>query len=382
MAPRKIRIIYLIDYFRGIGGTERHLSHLVLNLPTDLFDCKIVAFDLGPNILNDKMRSRGIPVLHVPVGREYTPNALLRARDLSRIIKASGVDIIQTYHQKSDSFGALIAKFSGVKHIVSSKRDMGENRKPWHIAVNKALGNLFEKVIVAADAVGQTIALREGLPASRIVRIYNGVDPLQFSPPTDSQRDAERTRLGFGAEDFVVGMVANFRPEKNHHVFFEGAARALSKIPSLKILAIGDGPLLEHFRMLYANEPIGAKIVFAGATPDVRGHLRAMDVGCLIPGKNEGFSNSIIEKMAVGLPLIVSDVGGNSEAVIDRENGLVIEPNDLEAFVKALLDIYSSKAGRLQMGMKSREFVLEKFTLEKMCKEHETFYLSLIDNHH
>jgi glycosyltransferase involved in cell wall biosynthesis len=377
---KRINILYIIDTLREVGGTERHLSHLVLNLPKDLFNCSVVAFDIGPNIIVDRMRSARIPVVHIPVDKEYTLNAILRAFKLSRIIRANNIDIVQTYHQKSDTFGALVATFSMAKHIVSSKRDMGQNRKPRHVALNRALSTLFDGVIVVADAVGEMITAKEGVPRSRIVRIYNGVDTAEFLPPTESQRIAERDRLGFDREDFVVGMVANFRKEKNHDVFFEGAARALRMIPSLKILAVGGGPLLEQFRTFYANDEMGSRIVFTGSTTDVIRYLWAMDVGCLIPGENEGFSNSVLEKMAVGLPLIVSDVGGNAEAVIDHENGFVIEPDNTEAFVKALVAIHADPLTRLHMGARSRELVQERYTLQAMCKSHQTYYCSLVGN--
>jgi len=379
MDAKKINILYIIDFFRDVGGTERHLSHLVMNLPGDLFKCSVVAFDLGPNILVDRMRRAGIPVIDIPVGREYTPQALKGVLTLSGFIKANDIDIVQTYHQKSDTFGALAAKWSGVKHIVSSKRDMGQYRKAWHVALNKALRPMFDKVIVVADAVGEMIVAKEGVSPSRIVRIYNGVDALEFLPPTSQQRIAERASFGFETSDFVIGMVANFREEKNHHIFFEGACKALKMIPTLKILAVGSGPLLEKYRAQYAHDSIGSKIMFPGAVTDVGRYLQAMDVACLIPGKNEGFSNSVLEKMATGLPLIVTDVGGNAEAVIDQENGFVIEAGNVSAFVNALVALHADPNMRLRMGLKSRELVEQKFSLDAMCREHESLYLSLVE---
>jgi glycosyltransferase involved in cell wall biosynthesis len=377
LTSKRINILYIIDIMDGVGGTERHLSHLVLNLPKDLFNCSVVAFDLGPNILVDRMRGAGIPVIHLPVGREYTLNAMKRAVELYRYIKTNNIDIVQTYHQKSDTFGALVAKWSGVKHIVSSKRDMGQYRKIWHIALNKTISNIFEKVIVVADAVGEMIHSKEGTPHTKIVKIYNGVDSAEFCLPTIAQRIAARERLGFGPDDFVIGMVANFRKEKNHDIFFEGAAQAFEAIPSLKIIAVGGGPLLEQFRTRYANNETGFRIVFPGAVTDVVKYLWAMNVACLIPGTNEGFSNSVIEKMAVGLPLIVTDVGGNAEAVIDHENGFIIKPNDVAAFTDALIAMHSDMQMRKHMGSKSRKFVEEKFSLQAMCRAHETLYQKL-----
>src|SRR5207244_8680185 len=131
----------------------------------------------------------------------------------------------------------------------------------------------------------------------------------------------------------------------------------MTAIPSLKVLAVGGGPLLEHFRTLYDIERFRSRIEFTGETEDVAQYLKAMDVGCLIPGKNEGFSNAVLEKMATGLPMIVTEGGGNAEAVIDGENGIVIPPTDAEAFCAALVRIKSDPAARKAMGRRSRQIV-------------------------
>jgi glycosyltransferase involved in cell wall biosynthesis len=375
---KKINILYIIDYFHRTGGTERHLAQLVQHLPVDIFNCNIVVFDLGPNVLIDSIRASGVPVIHLPVAREYTPKAFVRAWELSKIIKMKQIDIVQTFHQKSDTYAAVIAKLSGARHMISSKRDIGDLKKRWHVFLNRRLKFLFERFIVVADAVADVIVTKEGIDRSLITKIYNGVDAMELSPPKREDVVRERSRLGFSEEDFVVGMVAGFRPEKNHEIFFEGALRAMAAIPSLKILAVGGGPLLEEFRNRYAKESDESKVVFAGDVGDVARYLKAMDVGCLIPGKNEGFSNSVLEKMAMGLPLIVTNVGGNAEAVIDQQNGLVIPPGDAHAFCQALIEIYSDPAKRLEMGRRSRQLVEEKFTLQRMCKNHEMLYLSLL----
>lgn len=378
MVAKKTNILYVIDYFHRTGGTERHLAQLVQYLPSDTFNCSIVVFDLGPNVLIDSIRASGVSVIHLPVAREYTPNAIVQARKLSRIIKLKQIDIVQTYHQKSDTYAAVIAKLSGAKHLISSKRDIGDLKKRWHFFLNRGLKFLFDGFIVVADAVADVIVAREGIDPALITRIYNGVDTEEWSPPTRDDVVRERSRLGFSDEDFVIGMVAGFRPEKNHEVFFAGALKAMAVIPSLKILAVGGGPLLEDFRNRYATEGTQSRVVFPGAVSDVGRYLKAMDVGCLIPGKNEGFSNSVLEKMAVGLPLIVTDVGGNAEAVTDQQNGLVIPPDDPDAFCQALIELHSDPATRLRMGRRSRQLVEEKFTLQRMCKNHEMLYLSLL----
>ena len=377
MASDGIKILFIIDYFHRTGGTEKHLAQLIAGLPADAFRCSIVAFDLGDNPLLDDLRARGISIIRVPVGREYVPNAVVQAWRLFKLIRRNRYEIVQTFHQKADTYGALIARLSGVTHLISSKRDTGQLRKPWHFFLNRRLKALFDLFIVVSEAVRVAVMANDHLPASRITTIYNGVDIARFIVPSAQQRGDARTRLGFAADDFVVGMVAGFRPEKNHDVFFAGLLQAAPSIPSLKVLAVGAGPLLAEFRERVAQTELGARTVFAGDVSDVVPCLWAMDAGCLTPGSNEGFSNAIVEQMAIGLPIIVTDVGGNAEAVIDGENGRVIPPQDATALSRALIDLHGNPACAAAMGRASRRRVEERFSLEQMCAAHAKVYRSL-----
>jgi glycosyltransferase involved in cell wall biosynthesis len=377
MASARIGILYLIDYFHRTGGTETHLAQLIAGLPADRFRCSLVAFDLGANALLEGLRSRGIPVVHLPVGREYVPRAALQAWRLARLIRRERYDIVQTFHQKADTYGALVAWLAGARHLVSSKRDTGDLRKPWHVFFNRSLRFLFDAFIVVADNVRTAVVARDHLPSARVITIHNGVDSTRFAVPTAAQRAQARARCGIAADEFVVGMVAGFRAEKNHDVFFDGLLQALPAIPSLKVLAVGGGPLLGQWRERIAHGELGPRTTFSGDVADVLPYLWAMDVGCLTPGSNEGFSNAVLEQMAVGLPVIVSDVGGNAEAVVDGQSGWVIPPRDSGALCAALTALHGARPRAAAMGQAARIRVQERFSLQRMCAEHERLYLAL-----
>ena len=376
MTPDKLSVLYIIDYFRGTGGTETHLARLIAGLPRDRFHCSIVAFDLGENVLLDALRAEGVEVIHLPLAREYVPNAVLQAQRLASLVRRNRYDIVQTFHQKADTFGALIAWLSGANHLVSSKRDTGDLRKPLHVFLNRRLRYLFDAFIMVADAVSVAVVANDHLPRSRVRTIYNGVDVARFVVPSSTQKEEARKRLGFAGQDFVVGMVAAFRAEKNHDVFFDALSRTAAEVPSLKVVVVGGGPLLGEFRERAAATGLGARTVFTGEIADVLPCLWSMDVGCLTPGRNEGFSNAVIEQMAVGLPMVVTNVGGNAEAVADGENGFVV-PLDAQALSEALMALHRDSMRAAAMGRASRQRVVERFSLERMCADHAALYVSL-----
>ncbi len=374
----KINILFLIDHFHLAGGTETHLAYLARHLDKERFKCFIVAFSLGAPPLLKQLRDDGIEVVHIHVGRYYTLNAVLKAVELSKFIGRNKIDIVQTYHFKSDTYGALIAWLSGVKYIISSKRDVGDLKSKLHYFINRRLRRIFNGVIVVADAVGYVVERKEKIPRKKIKTIYNGVDLNRFSPPDSETVIQERKKLGFTSKDFIVGTVAWLRPEKNYDVFFSAIKILQASIKNLKVIVVGGGALLDYFKEYTKEADIAGIVHFIGPSNDVRPYLRVMDIACLVPGKNEGFSNSILEKMAMGLPLVVTDVGGNAEAVQNGYNGLVIPPNDAQSLTNAVSELYNQPERRKAMGKKSREMVTRKFTLELMIQNHALFYEGLM----
>ena len=378
MGSAPLEILYVIDWFHRTGGTEKHLVQLVRGLPASEFRCTVVIFDLGSNPLVEEMRAAGARVIHLPVGREYVPNALRQAWRLSRLVRRRRFDVVQTYHQKADTFGALIVWLSGQRHLVSSKRDTGELRNRLHRFLNRRLSRLFEAFIMVSEGVGRVVATRDRLPAARIRTIYNGVDTRWYAPPTAHERSEARDRLGFAASDLVVGMVAGFRAEKNHEVFFAGVERALELVPDLRILLVGGGELLEAARRRIGGSKLAQRTTFAGEVADVRPWLWAMDAGCLTPGANEGFSNAVLEQMAAGLPMVVTDVGGNAEAVAEGETGFVIPANQPEAVAAALVRLLADRTQLRRMGSAARQRVEQRFSLAAMCAAHARLYRELV----
>jgi len=287
-------------------------------------------------------------------------------------------DIVQTFHFKSDTFAVLVAKLTGCKVIISSKRDVGDTKSKFHYFLNRVLGRLIDKYIVVADMVGKVVAAKEKVPSKKIKTIYNGVDINYFKPPLHDEYLVARQKYGITEEDIVIGMVAVFRPEKNHDILLKGFKKALQFRENIKLVAVGGGPLLESYRMYCENAGLAEKVIFTDATSNVKQYLMTFDIACLVPGSNEGFSNSILEKMAMGLPLIVTDVGGNAEAVLNDYNGIVIPPCDADKLADAIVDLSSHIEKRKEMGTCSRKRIEQEFSLERMIQNYEDYYADVM----
>jgi len=378
--PEPIRLLYIIDFWASPGGTERHLSYLLAALDPARFKCHVVIFNYQPNALVDKAKAAGIEVIHVPVARYYTPNAFIKAIRLFRLIRERRIDVVQTFHYKSDVYGALVARLAGVRHIVSSKRDAADYKSAFHFFMHRLVRSITGRYIAVSEVVAEVIRRKERVPDQLISVIYNGVDLDRYAVPDADAKAAAKVALGFAPDSFVIGMSAWFRPEKDHQLLIDAYLAISAQVPDARLAFVGGGPLLGQYKKRTAERGLNDRIKFVGPVDDVRGALRAFDVACLVPRINEGFSNSVLEKMATGVPVIVTDVGGNKEAVIHGQHGYVIAPGDRTALEQHLLALYSDPALRARLAANSRTRVEEYFSLKQMIDRHESLYQAFAEN--
>jgi len=374
----KINILFITDGIWYSYGAEKHLFYLTKHLNRKRFNCFILVFFLK-GFFVEEFRKQGVEVFYIPINRIYTPDVLLKALKIRGIIKKNEIDIVQTYHFKSDTYGVLVSKLSGINHIISSRRDVGDKKRKRQLLVNRIMNRWIDKFITVCDAVGERITKDENISRSRQKTIYNGVELNKFEAPPRNVILTLRKKFGMGEKDFVVGMVANFRPEKSYDVFLRSVEIVKKSVQNLKVLAIGGGPTLESCKQYSKKNGMDDYITFTGRVDDVRDYIAVMDVACLVPGRNEGFSNAILEKMAMGKPLIVTDVGGNAEAVLDGVNGMVIAPFDHAKLAEAMIFLFKDTSKREEMGKKCRKRVEQFFTIKNMINNHETLYEEIIN---
>jgi glycosyltransferase involved in cell wall biosynthesis len=376
-APRPINILYIIDYWASPGGTERHLSYLIGSLDRTQFNCHVVVFNYQSNELAERAKAAGVEIVHIPVARYYTANALLQAVKLFKFIRSRKIDVVQTFHYKADVYGAAVARLAGVKRIISSKRDAADYKGAFHFFLHKLVRPITRRYIAVSEVVAEVIRRKERVRPELIQVIYNGVDLEKYSVPDSPTKAQAKVALGFAPDDFVIGMSAWFRPEKDHQLLIDAYLEVSAGAPNARLAFVGGGPLFDHYRRWVAERNLESRIKLVGPVDDVRSYLRAFDVACLVPKLNEGFSNSILEKMATGLPVIVTDIGGNKEAVEQDRNGYVIAPTDRQQLVRHLQTLYADTQLRARMSDASRQRVEQLFSLQEMIRRHAHLYQSL-----
>lgn len=199
--------------------------------------------------------------------------------------------------------------------------------------------------------------------------ILNGIEVDHFADARARWRTETRQRLGLVDDDFVIGLSARFRPEKNHVQLVEAIAALRARGVQAKALFVGSGPTEADCRARAEALGVSQFCVFAGEHDDVRPFIAAMDVGVLC-SRSEALSLAALEIMSTGIPLVLSEVGGAAEIVEEGSNGFLFKVDDTPALTNHLARIAADPDLRRRMGARSTDIATHKFSYARMVREY------------
>ena len=215
-----------------------------------------------------------------------------------------------------------------------------------------------------------------GVSADRIRVIYNGVDTDRFSP-RPSLRSALRRKFGIPEDSFVAGMVGRMVPIKDHGTLLKAAAILSQQGVDVHVLLVGSGPEMDNQKKAVASTPeLSGRVTFLGASDNVAEALNAMDL-FVLPSIAEGMSNTLLEAMASGVPVIVTPVGGSPEIVEENVSGRFFEPRDVTGLARIFGEMAQNSDLRTRLGTAARESILRRFTVESMVSNYRNMYTEL-----
>lgn len=352
-----------------MGGAERHTIDLrarlsALGYPTAV----IVHSDVVSPVMQVMAGAADAEVLGLRGAP--SPSAGLRAH---RALRAADADIIFAVNLMRAvwavvlrAFGASRASIVCICHT-TSPLPADERRLPVY-----RLAARFVDAMVYVSRNQMAYWAGRNLKARRSLAIVNGVDLERFVLQADRRVEA-KARFGFAADDYVVGMLGAFRPEKNHIQLVEAAARLKREGVPIKLLFVGEGPTREQVAAKVEGEGLACDAVFAGEYADVRPVIAAIDVGVLCSTEVETFSLAALELLASGAPMIMSDVGGASEIVQQGVNGFLFARGDTDELAMRLRALAEPE---VQRSFQSRaRGSVEKYSIAAMLEN----YVNLIE---
>lgn len=372
-------LLFVFDQLSHLnGGAERALLKLVRLLPPDRFRVSVATFCAPRN--ETALEPLGCPVHCFPISKCVSTEGLKVAWKLRKIIREERVAIVQTFFASSDLWGSVIARLSGCRIIVSSRRDMGFQLTPKHKMAYRLLGPNFNKIHTVSDAVREFTIRQDRIDPGKVVTIPNGVSV----PPvmTPAERELVRSRFGIAAGAQVVVDVGNISAVKGFDVLVRAASIVCRTLPDTIFLIVGQEKDPEYTRRLkeqVAALGLTANVRFAGAQADPMPILQAADLFCHL-SSTDGLSNALLEAMSAGLPTVISNVGGNPEVVNDGWNGFIVDATDHEAAARNIRTLLDSPELTRQMGDRSREIVQNRFTDRHMADQFITIYDELLQS--
>ncbi|MFU0507709.1 glycosyltransferase [Pseudaminobacter sp. NGMCC 1.201702] len=299
------------------------------------------------------------------------------------------IDVIHGFLPLTNFMAALAGWMTRRRVIITSRRGLGthQDRHP-HLRVLDRIANRFSHVVTAnSKAVADDVAHRDTYPRDRIVIIGNGLD---FPRVTAAANTRQRVRRELGLGDSHIGIikVANLIPYKGHDDLIAAFAALAVHDCRLRLFLVGeDRGLLDSLVAQTEQLNIQERVMFLGRRQDVPALLAGMDIG-VMASHEEGFSNALLEKLAIGLPVVATDVGGNREALSDMPNCLIIparNPRRLEDGLRALIERLPE--GEL-LAIRRANQIRERYSIESMVVAYEALYFgeirgidNCLDNH-
>jgi glycosyltransferase involved in cell wall biosynthesis len=377
---RLVKVAYILPNVES-GGTERHVLALARRIDRSRFDLSLITTAGGGSLHGEFAALIPVTVFGDPrKGRRFRTGPLEHLRTIARaarLLRRDRPDIVHAYLPAANVSGPIAAWLAGVPRVSVSKRARADYKRLYPLWRRvEPLGNrLADVILVNSDAVRRDIERTETHWEGKFRKVYNGVAPLAPWGPGEIEAFRFREGLPLGAP--LVACVSNFYPYKGHGELVEAVATVAPRFPEAPFLLVGrDSGTLEETKASVRERGIGAAVRFLGSRSDVPDLLRACDL-FVHPSREEGFSNAILEAMAAGLPVAAFDVGGNAEAVVHGETGLLAPARDAGALARALAELLGDEGRRKRMGEAGRRRAAECFSLDRMVAEMETMYGSL-----
>lgn len=368
-------LIAHVVYHFGTGGMENGMVNLFNRLPADLYRHAVIS--LTDHTGFRQRIQRGDVEFH-DLGKRPGHDISWVPR-LYRLLRRLRPAIVHTRN-----LNALEAQFVAAAARVPARvhgehgRDVFdlEGRNWKYNLLRRAARPLVHRYITVSRDLENWLKTTVGVPPGRLVQIYNGVDSDKFHPHAHQ-------RPAVGPEDFlagatcVVGSVGRMAAVKDYptlaRAFILACRQGGETMSGLRLLLVGDGPARSECQTLLAGAGLTGRAWLAGNRDDTAEIMRAMDV-FVLPSLGEGISNTILEAMSTGLPVIATAVGGNPELVTEGVTGALFAPGDVEALAGLLRAYATDPSRRMAQGGSGRARVERDFSLAHMTAAYQAVY--------
>jgi sugar transferase (PEP-CTERM/EpsH1 system associated) len=375
-APLIVHLVYRFD----TGGLENGVVNLINHMPASAYRHAVVALTEVVPAFSARIRRDDVQFLSLGKapghGVKLYPRLLKLFRDWRpAIVHTRNLAALEC--QVPAALAGVPVRIHGEHGRDADDPDGSRRRYQW---LRRAYRPFVHQHVALSRELERYLESKVGVPRQRIAQIHNGVDVRRFER-AGSTRMAPPSCPFTDPSLFVVGTVGRMQTVKAQPLLAQAFVRALHMQPllreRLRLVMVGDGPLRAEAQSVLDLAGVSHLSWLPGERADVPDVMRGLDCFAL-PSLAEGISNTILEAMASGLPVLATDVGGNADLVVAGQTGRLVPAGDVDALAAGLVDMAASPTGAAAMGRAGRERVQEHFSLPAMVAGYQALYDRLL----
>lgn len=361
------RVLHVIDSLH-LGGAQEVVQNLA-TCGSPRFKHEVATMH-GRGIYWNRLRDAGITV-HSLSPHKHLP---LYLATLPALILSTRPDILHCHLIPSNIIAKPIGFLLGVPLVINHDHTNDPHRidNKLLLALDKSTNRFARHIIAVAAACRDFLIHHESIPPEKITLVPNAIDLRRFSPGTIDRRES-RAKLGLPPEAPVIAGVGRLNPQKNFSLFLEIAAALSAEMPGVRFLLAGEGPEEPLLREQASTLGIADRVVFAGYVSDTRLVYSASDI-LLMPSRFEGLPMTLLEAMAMGLPVVASNLDGIAEVITDACEGFLAEPGHAPAFTSRILQLLHDPSLASRITASARATIETNHSVEKMTSAVEAIY--------
>ncbi|MCA1798670.1 MAG: glycosyltransferase [Xanthomonadaceae bacterium] len=384
IAPR-VRVTKFLTNL-ALGGTEKQVVGLAGALDRERFDVEIACFGRWGELV-DAVERLGVTVDEYPVRALARFGTVRQQFRFAATLAARRTQVMHSYNFYANVFALPAARLAGVPCVVASIRDTGAYLDSAKRRLQRLACRFAHRVVVNADAIRNWL-IEDGYDGARIITIPNGLDVRGYTGPRGGH--AFRDELGIPRDARLVLLLARVNRQKGIDYFVEAAAEVLLACPGTHFVIVGgnfdrehghshpEGEYRREVEAAASRLGLSAHLHFTGFRDDVPAILAEADLSVL-PSLSEGLSNTLLESMAAGTPVVATRVGGTPEAIDDRVHGLLVPPRDAAALAHAMSMVLTDEVLARRLGAHARTRVADRYSFDQMARETGSLYERILD---
>ncbi|MGK7898726.1 MAG: glycosyltransferase family 4 protein [Xenococcus sp. (in: cyanobacteria)] len=343
--------------------------------------------------ITDKLQQKGYIIHPIPIDRKISPWGNIQTIiKLTQLMRSQKYDLVHVHTPIAAFLGRIAAKLAGIKRIVYTSHGLPfhdqSSPKEYFLysTVEKFAGKLTD-LIISQNYEDIKTCIRLGIaPKERLGYLGNGVDIDRFNRNKLDSLQQQQLRKSLNISDdteLLVGIVGRLTRKKGSEYLIEATAKLVSQFPKLQILIVGGelktDPEPYYFQLLEKIKQlgIGDRIIFTGDRNDIPEILGLLDIFCLPTFTHEGLPRSIVEAMAMALPVVTTDIRGCREVVLPERTGFIVPPHDSDSLAAALAKLLANKKLRQEFGQAGRERIEAEYDENIVFERLSKFYQQL-----